>query len=88
MSCTFAKIKAIHVYIGYRANYQTTQDNFEKLDHYQEYEKDDTLTLCKVYNSTYGSTQPYEMNHDYWIQQYFDLPTDLVMEWDDCNGEN
>ena len=38
-----------------------------------------------VKDSSYGSTQPYEFDNYYWIQQYFDLPTDLQLEWDDCD---
>ena len=85
--CTYFGLdNAIHVYIGYRNNYEIHQENYEKLVNYEKYEENNTVKLCKVKyeNHSYGSTQPYEFGNYYWIQQYFDLPTDLELEWDDC----
>ena len=84
--CTYyGAINYIYIYRGYKRNVATNNENYQKLEHYKEYQKNNTLDLCKVPNSLFGSSQPYEASFDYWIQQYFDLPEQLEMKWRDCN---
>ena len=75
----------ISIYRGYKDNDKTNSDNYYKLEHYKKYSKNNELELCKVKNSTYGSSQPYEADFDHWIQEYFDIPEDIDMEWIDCS---
>lgn len=75
----------IEVYLGYKGNDKTNSDNYYKLEHYKKYRKGNEIKLCKVKNSFYGSTQPYESNFNLWISEYFDLPEKLEMKWIDCN---
>ena len=82
--CTYyGALNYINVYKGYKANYNTSLNNYKKL--YNNKKNRGTIELCKVENSTYGSTQPYETNHDYWIRQYFDIPYEVNFDWRDCN---
>ena len=84
--CTYyGAINYIYIYRGYQRNYATNNENYYKLEHYQIYQKNQTIDLCKVPNSLFGSSQPYEAPYDYWLQQYFDLPENLEMKWRDCN---
>ena len=73
------------IYLGYKNNDKTNSDNYYKLEHYKKYTTNKTITLCKVANSTYGSSQPYEADFDHWLQEYFDIPKDIDMEWTDCS---
>lgn len=75
----------IKIYLGYKNNDKTSSNNYYKLEHYKKYKKNDKIQLCKVKDSFYGSTLPYESNFDLWINEYFDLPENLEMEWIDCN---
>lgn len=75
------------IYLGYKNNDPINKDNYYKLEHYKKYSHDNNLELCKVNNSLYGSTQPYEGDFDYWIKEYFNIPTNIEMEWIDCNNQ-
>ena len=81
----YGALNYIYIYRGYQKNYATNNENYYKLEHYQKYQKNQTIDLCKVPNSLFGSSQPYEADFDYWLQQYFNLPENLEMKWRDCN---
>lgn len=74
------------IYLGYRTNYAINESNYHKLANYENnIDADNILYLCRVPNSIYGSTQPYEASFDYWIQQYYDIPVNIQFDWGDCN---
>lgn len=87
--CLYYGIKNYRsIYLGYKNNDVTNKENYYKLEHYKKYSNNNNIELCKVENSLYGSSQPYEENYDYWIHEYFDIPNNIEMEWIDCNNQD
>lgn len=72
------------IYSGYRDNYDIYQLN-DKI--YKSYKEGDTITLYKVKNAYFGSTQSYqEPSMDIWIKEYYDIPQEVQFEWIDIYG--
>ena len=72
------------IYEGYRDNYPIYKLNTKILSSYDKDSGKKDITLYKVENSWYGSTQPYEEESmEYWIKQYYDLPADVDINYID-----
>lgn len=69
----------IHIYQGYLQNKPINDLNHEILENYTD---EKTIYLYKVKDSWYGSTTPYEEpSINYWLIEYYNLPTDIEIEW-------
>lgn len=76
----------ITVYCGYRDNYAIMKLNDKILRSYKE--GNDSITLYKVENIWYGSTQSYEEpSMDFWIKEYYDIPQKVTFNWSDIYEE-
>ena len=73
-----------YIYKGYQDNYPINKLNDQILKSYDATKDGNTLTLYKVEDSWFGSTQSYEeptMNE--WICEYYNIPKDVTFKWID-----
>ena len=87
ISSYFAIENYYDIYRGYKLNYPINQDNFNKCKNYKDnLTENNTIELCKVKDEVYGSVQSYMSDYDHWIKDYFAIPQDVKLNWNDCNG--
>jgi hypothetical protein len=81
----FIGVKNYHnVYKGYAENHAIEMLNFKILENYDKTNKNNKITLYKYNTIWYGSTRLYdEPSMKTWVCEYFDIPSDVEIEWID-----
>lgn len=77
----------IRNYIGYRDNFVIFKVNNMILKKYSGSKDVSQITLYKVKDIWYGSEQPYIVDMDYWIKEYYDIPQMVEFIWNDIYEE-